>query len=247
MDLTDLNPFAKDPYDTGRYTMDAPMDRRRLDDMQQGVLSKPLNRPDGPRKVSGTAPYAAEMEAADLATGVLVRATIAKGRVTAMNEDAAMAMPGVLGVFHGGALLRNPAQGGADEAPVQPGDRVDYLGQPIALVVAETFEQARDAALRLSVSYETDDDAVFDPAAVETEKPRDQQLDQGDIDAAMRDAAASVDVTYTTPVQSSAPMEPHASLAQWDGDKLTQIRGGCGRREPQGSIIVPPSLLTRFR
>ena len=221
MDLADPNPSATDPYDTGHYKMDAPMERRRLDEMAQGVVSRPLNRPDGPRKVSGTALYAAEAEAADLVTGVLVRATIAKGRVLSVDEDAAMALPGVLGVFHGGKLLRNPAQGGADEAPVQPGDRVDYLGQPIALVVAETFEQARDAAIRLSVTYDADDDAAFDPSSVEAETPKGKQLDQGDIDAAMRDAAASVDVTYTTPVQSSAPMEPHASLAQWDGDKLT--------------------------
>ena len=221
MDLTDLNPFASDPYDTGHYKMDAPMERRRLDEMQQGVVSKPLNRPDGPQKVSGTAPYAAEVEAAGLATGVLVRATIPKGRVASVDDDGAMAMPGVLGVFHGGRLLRNPAQGGADEAPVQPDDRVDYFGQPIALVVAETFEQARDAALNLAITYDEDGDAVLDPSTAETEKPDGKQLDQNDIDAAIRDAAASVDVTYTTPVQSSAPMEPHASLAEWDGDDLT--------------------------
>ena len=224
MDLTDLNPFASDPYDTGHYRMDAPMERRRLDEMQQGIVSKPLNRPDGPQKVSGTAPYAAEVEAEGLVTGVLVRATISKGRVLSVDDDAARAMPGVLDVFHGGKLLRNPAQGGANEAPVQPESRVDYLGQPIALVVAETFEQARDAAQGLSVTYEEDGDAVFDPASAKTETPKAKQLDQGDIDAAMKDAAASVDVTYTTPVQSSAPMEPHAALAEWDGDDLI-LRG----------------------
>ncbi len=221
MNLTDLNPFSSDPFDTGHLKMDAPMERRRLDEMQQGVISRPLNRPDGPQKVSGTALYAAEAEAGNMATGVLVRATIPKGRVRAIDEDAAMAMPGVVGVFHGDRLLRNPAQGGADEAPVQPGDRVDYLGQPIALVVAETFEQARDAAHNLAVTYDEDGDAVFDPSSAPTEKPDGDQLDQGDIEAAMQAAAASVDVTYTTPVQSSAPMEPHASLAEWDGENLT--------------------------
>ena len=220
MDLSALNPFTEDPYDTGHLRMDEPT-ARRLDEMQQGVISKALNRPDGPAKVSGTALYAAEAEAANLATGVLVRSTISKGRVASVDEAAAMAMPGVLAVFHGGRLLRNPAQGGANEAPVQPDDRVDYLGQPIGLVVAETFEQARDAAINLHVTYEEDGDAVFDPSAVETEKPEAKQKDQGDLDAAVRDAAASVDVTYTTPVESSAAMEPHASLAEWDGERLT--------------------------
>ncbi|MDA8870811.1 xanthine dehydrogenase family protein molybdopterin-binding subunit [Rhizobiaceae bacterium] len=201
--------------------MDEPDSSRRLDEMQQGVISKPLNRPDGPLKVSGTATYAAEAQAANTATGVLVGATIPKGKVVSIDEDAAMAMPGVLGVFHGEKMLRNPAQGTANQAPIQPNGQIFYLGQPIALVVAETFEQARDAAARLSIDYASDTDAVFDPAKVETEKPDAKQIDQGDFDAAMRDAAATVDSLYTTPVQSSAPMEPHASVAQWDGDQLT--------------------------
>ena len=221
MDLQDLNPFSSDdPYETGHMKMDAPTERRRLDEMAQGALSIPRNRPEGPAKVSGTALYAGEATAEGLATGVLVRATIAKGRVTSVDEAAVRAMPGVLGVFHGGEMLRNPAQGGANESPVQPGDRVDYLGQPIAVVVAETFEQARDAAERLEVGYDADDDAVIDPARAEREAPKAKQIDQGDLDAAMRDAAATVDVRYTTPGESSAPMEPHASLAEWKEGKL---------------------------
>ena len=156
-----------------------------------------------------------------MATGVLVGATIAKGRIISVNKAAAMVMPGVLGVFYGGKLLRNPAQGTANKAPIQPDGAVSYVGQPVALVVAESFEQARDAAVNLAITYEEDGDAVFDPKTAETEKPDGKQVDQGDFDAAMRDAAATVDSRYTTPVQSSAPMEPHASVAQWDGDQLT--------------------------
>ena len=222
MDLQDLNPFSSDPYDTGHLKMDEPSERRRLDEMVQGVIHKPVNRPDGPAKVTGTALYSAEFEAQGLATGVLVRSTIAKGRIVSVDEDSIADIEGVLGVFHGEPLLRNPAQGGANEAPVQPGDRVDYLGQPIALVVAETFEIARDAALKLKVAYKEEAGAEFDPAtASEVDKPKKSQLDQGDIDVAMRDAYASVDATYTTPVESSAAMEPHASLAEWNEGKLT--------------------------
>ncbi|EFL88488.1 xanthine dehydrogenase family protein molybdopterin-binding subunit [Ahrensia sp. R2A130] len=222
MDLSNLNPFSSsDHRETGHLKMDKPDTSRRLDEMQQGVISKSLNRPDGPLKVSGTARYAAEAEADDMATGVLVGAIIPKGRVVSIDEDAAMKMPGVLGVFHGKKLLRNPAQGTANQAPIQPDGEVSYMGQPVALVVAESFEQARDAAITLAITYEEDDDGVFDPKIAEKEKPDGKQIDQGDFDAAMRDAAATVDSRYTTPVQSSAPMEPHASVAQWNGDQLT--------------------------
>ncbi len=221
MDLSSLNPFASDPYEDGHMKMDAPATDRRLDQMVQGVVGKAVNRPDGPLKVSGTATYAAEYTAANLATGVLVPASIAKGRVKAIDEAAALAMPGVLGVFSGEKFIRNPAQGGAGAAPVQPDGKVSYLGQPIALVVADTFEAARDAAMNLRVEYEDDGDGIFDPDQAEAERPRGKQTEQGDVDAAMKAAHATVDVRYTTPVQSSAPMEPHAGLAEWDGDKLT--------------------------
>ncbi|MEM7567119.1 MAG: molybdopterin cofactor-binding domain-containing protein, partial [Pseudomonadota bacterium] len=221
MELSDLNPFASDPYADGHHKMDAPATDHRLDAMVQGVLGKPINRPDGPLKVSGQAPYAAEYNPVGLATGVLVPATIAKGRVTHIDEASVAGIPGVLGVFSGDRFIRNPAQGGAGSAPVQPGNAVHYLGQPIALVVAETFEAARDAAMQLVVRYDEDTDAVFDASKADIERPKAKQIEQGDVDAAIASAHASVDATYTTPVQSSAPMEPHATVAEWDGDKLT--------------------------
>ena len=208
---------------TTHFKMDAPR-ARRLDETAQGVLGRPLDRPEGPLKVTGRAPYAAEPSRPGLATGVLVRATVAKGRVTGMDEAAVRAMPGVLAVLTGERFLRNPAQGGAGQAPVQGADRVHYFGQPIALVVAESFEQARHGARSLRIDYE-EEPAETDPeAASQVDRPKKGQMDQGDLDAAMAEAATSVDVVYTTPAQSSAPMEPHASLASWDGDRLT-LRG----------------------
>ena len=94
---TDHGPYrsdpASDPYDTGHVKMDAPTTRRRLDEMVQGVVSTPLNRPEGPLKVTGTALYAAEAEAADLATGVLVRATIAEGTLVGRRGRARRRCP----------------------------------------------------------------------------------------------------------------------------------------------------------
>ena len=195
-----------------------------LDETAQGVIGRPLDRPEGPLKVSGTATYAAEGAPAGLATGVLVRAAIAKGRVAGMDEASVRAMPGVLAVLSGERFLRNPAQGGAGEAPEQGSATVAYLGQPIALVVAESFEQARHAAQSLAVEYVEEQGDLDPEAASQVDHPKKSQLDQGDIEAAMAKAAASVDKVYTTPSQSSAPMEPHASIAEWDGDRLT-LRG----------------------
>lgn len=109
---------------------------RLLDETGQGVVGAPLDRPDGPKKVSGRAAYAADGLPANAAHGVLVRATIAQGRVVAIDEASVSGLPGVLGVFHGPRMIRNPAQGMAGAAPVQPGEEVHYHGQPIALVVA---------------------------------------------------------------------------------------------------------------
>lgn len=204
------------------WKMDGPDARHRLDAMPQGLTGQPLDRPEGRLKVSGTATYAHEYQIADCAHGVLVRATVAKGRVTAIDVDAAKAMPGVLGVFTGDRFLRNPAQGGANEAPEQGADDVAYFGQPIALVVAEGFEQARHAAQSLRIDYAAAGDADFDPQTAATvDTPNKNQFDQGDLDAAMANAEVAIDVTYTTPSQNSAAMEPHASIAQWDDDKLT--------------------------
>jgi xanthine dehydrogenase YagR molybdenum-binding subunit len=202
--------------------MDEPDERNRLDHMAQGVIGQPLDRPDGPAKVTGTATYAAEY-AIDCLEGVLVTATIAKGEVVRIDEAAALELPGVVAVIADPRMTTRAAQGGAGEAPQQDPRKVDYYGQPIALVVAETFEQARDASKRLSVEYREDHDAIFDPHAkdAEVEEQTSKSDVQGNLDKAMREALHAVDVTYTTEGHNSAPMEPHASIAEWDGEILT--------------------------
>jgi len=204
-----------------QLTMDKPQDDV-LGNMAQGVIGKGVARRDGPLKVTGTAPYAAEIGDGTEAVGVFVRATITKGKVTDIDKDSALALPGVLSVVTDERLLRNPAQGTANEAPAQGASDVAYFGQPIALVVAETFEQARHAAQTIKVSYDAETGAVTDMLSGKATRdlPDGNQFDQGDIDKAMKDAAFAVDATYTTPSQNSAAMEPHASIAKWDGDNL---------------------------
>jgi len=207
---------------TRSLILDAPDERNRLDAMAQGVIGKPLDRPDGPAKTTGTALYAAEYAVDGCLEGVLVTATITRGEVTVLGEKAVRDMPGVIAVICDERMTARAAQGRAGESPVREVRRVQYYGQPIALVVAETFEQARDAAKQLRVEYREDEGALVEQhsrdAPVETYG---NSVIQGNLDKAMSEAAHAVDVTYTTECHNSAPMEPHASIAQWDGEVLT--------------------------
>ncbi|GGE00476.1 xanthine dehydrogenase [Polymorphobacter glacialis] len=213
---------------TNTLTMDKPDVRNRLDAMAQGIIGAPLDRPEGPLKVVGTATYASEWQLPDMAYGVFARATVPAGKVASIDREAVLAMPGVLAIHDDPRMLVNPAQGGAGKKPLQDIREIHYFGQTVALVVAETFEQATAAAKALKVEYAAPDDAsVFDPessAATVEHGPDTQRVQTGDLDKAMADAAFSVDVTYTTAGHASAAMEPHASIASWQGDQLT-LRG----------------------
>ena len=206
---------------TLHFKQDKPETSNRLDGMKQGLLGEGVSRIDGLAKVTGTAPYAAEYPIENCAEGVLVTSTITRGEVVALDKAAALAMPGVIAVIDDPLLTTRAAQGTADEAPEQGPRKVDYWGQPIALVVAETFEQARDAAKQLQVDYREESGASLDPQAVDPEEQEDQTVRQGDLVHAMAEAEHSIDVTFTTKGHASAAMEPHASIAAWEGDKLT--------------------------
>ncbi|QXT39600.1 xanthine dehydrogenase family protein molybdopterin-binding subunit [Gymnodinialimonas ceratoperidinii] len=229
---------------TEQFKMDAPATERRLDDMAQGLVGAPLDRPEGPLKVTGTATYANEWQVDGMAHGVMVRAPGNSGRVVLSNRDAVVKMPGVLSVIQDDRLLRNPAQGTANEAPIQGPQHVAYLGQLIAVVVAESFEQARHAAQALDVTLENGEPVPVDPETAAVEPQEGQALDQGDLEAAMSAAENSVDVVYTTPSHSSSPMEPHASIATWEGDDLI-LRGSYqmlkyNRNELADSLGIHP-------
>ncbi|WP_343346726.1 xanthine dehydrogenase family protein molybdopterin-binding subunit [Sphingomicrobium sp. XHP0239] len=206
---------------SAHFKQDEPVDTNLLDTMKQGVIGKPLSRVEGLAKTTGTAPYAAEYPVDNVAEGVLVTATITHGEVTSIDENSIRDMPGVIGVVTHKDLTTRAAQGTAGEAPQQSPRTVCYWGQPIAVVVAETFEQARDAAKHLVVEYDVKEDAPIDPSKVELEEQDDESVDQGDLDTAMSSASHSVDLTIETEGHASAAMEPHAAIASWDGDKVT--------------------------
>ena len=217
--------------DTNSLTMDKPHPDSLLDSSVQGVIGKPLDRIDGPLKVSGSATYAAEYDIPDLAHGFLVRATIGAGKITAIDIDGAKAIPGVIDVITDyKTFLRNAQQGGETGAPAQGVEEIAYYGEIVAIVVAESYEAARDAAYRIDISYEARNGRYdFDAHKDEAEKPPEGTIPpyskQGDVDQAMADAAYTVDALFTTPSQNSAAMEPHASIAVWDEDGALTLYG----------------------
>jgi xanthine dehydrogenase YagR molybdenum-binding subunit len=199
---------------------DTPATQNPIDQLK--VIGKPFDRIDGPMKTTGQAPYAYEHHDAvrNMAYGYVIGAGIAKGRIASMDLRAARAAPGVVTVITAdsvgplGKARRNVAK-------LFAGPEVDHYHQAIAVVVAETFEQARDAAQQVRVEY-TEAHGTFDLAAARSsaEKVARGASAHGDFDGAFAVAPIKLDATYTTPDQTHAMMEPHASMAAWDGDQV---------------------------
>ena len=192
---------------------------------QLNVIGKPTDRIEGPLKTSGQAPYAYEQHEAvkNQAYGVVVGSAIAKGRITRIDLEAARAAPGVLTIVTA-ANAGKLGKGQYNAAHLLAGPQVQHYHQAVALVVAETFEQARAAAQLVNVEY-AQDKGQFDLASVRDQgvEPKDDLPDvkHGDFASAFAAAPVQFDQTYTTPDQSHAMMEPHATLAAWKGDHVT--------------------------
>jgi xanthine dehydrogenase YagR molybdenum-binding subunit len=193
------------------------------------VIGKPTDRIDGPLKTTGTARYAYEQHdvVPNQAYGHVVGAGIAKGRIASMDLTAARSAPGVLAIVtadDAGKL----GKGARNTASLLAGPLVEHYHQAVALVVAETFEQARAAASLIRITY-AKANGVFDLAAVRDNAPPAKpsgvggppDTAVGDFAPAFASAPVRLDATYTTPDQAHAMMEPHASMAAWEGDRLT--------------------------
>lgn len=192
---------------------------------QQKVIGKPTDRIDGPLKTTGRAPYAYEYhrEAPNQAYGVIVGSAIAKGRILSMQLNEAQAAPGVICVVT--AANAGPlGKGKYNTANLLGGPEIQHYHQAIALVVAESFEQARAAAQLVKVDYSRTD-GVFDLASTHRSgviaKEQMPDVVHGDFEGAFAAAPVQLDATYTTPDQSHAMMEPFASMSSWKGDRLT--------------------------
>ncbi|WP_066042016.1 xanthine dehydrogenase family protein molybdopterin-binding subunit [Herbiconiux solani] len=211
-----------------------------------GALGEPLPRLEGHAKVTGAARYAAEHTPSGTLYGWPVQATVGRGRIRSIDVEAAEAFPGVRLVITSANALRL-ADAGDGELLVLQSDRVAYRRQVVALVVAETAEEAREAAAALVVRYadeapdsllSTTQPALYAPEKVNAGFATDSE--QGYVDAALATAAHTVDVEYATPALFNNPMEPHATVARLVGDRLEVIDSS------QGTSAVKASLATLF-
>jgi xanthine dehydrogenase YagR molybdenum-binding subunit len=189
------------------------------------VVGQPLDRIDGPHKTTGTAHYAYEQHEAapNHAYGYIVASSIPKGRITGIDLTRARRAPGVLAIVTAQSAGKL-GKGKYNTAALLGGPMIEHYHQAVALVVAETFEQARAAAMLVKVDYARTAGAFDLSLAVPTAtKPEDEKADTavGDFAGAYAGAEVTFDGHYTTPDHSHAMMEPHASIASWTGDKLT--------------------------
>jgi xanthine dehydrogenase YagR molybdenum-binding subunit len=207
--------------------LDGVFDGELLDSAPHHMVGTGVDRIDGPLKVSGLATYTAEYQLDDLLYGWLVVSSVAKGTVVDLGDDEARAVPGVVDVITDERFIRHCQQPGQRGKPKHPNTEVIYAGQPLAIVVAESLEAAREAANLVKPVYHEEPALLqFDLRLDEAQRPPDSDtapafFEQGDFDGAMREAEIALDVVYTTPSQHAVAMEPHATIAQWEGDDLT--------------------------
>jgi xanthine dehydrogenase YagR molybdenum-binding subunit len=200
------------------------------------VLGQPLDRTDGLAKVMGKAKYSADHTEPKLAYAVLVTSSIARGKITSIDAGHVQSMPGILLVMTHLTAMRLPNGGVTDAAPpavrkltLLQDDQVRYSNEPVAVVVAETLERATDGARQLQsvIRYEAaEPNASFKAAKADAYEPkkmmgRQVNSQRGDVSAGLQQGSARLDQVYTTPFEHHNPMEPHATLARWDGPDLT--------------------------
>jgi xanthine dehydrogenase YagR molybdenum-binding subunit len=200
--------------------------------VSEAVTGKGIDRVDARLKVTGKATYAAEVPVANVAHAVVVCSRISKGRIASLDARAASSSPGVIAVL---SHLNAPKLPGAQKktGPIDrvlqllQDDQVVYGDQPIAVVVADTLERAQEGARLVAASVRYDEAkavAELDMPGGETYAPAkagpagEAASKRGDADAALSAAKVKIDATYTTPNQNHNPMEPHATIAVWQGD-----------------------------
>ncbi len=202
---------------------------------QHGLVGAPISRIDGPLKVQGRAKFAAEFPIDRMAYAALMFSTIAKGRIATLDTVEAEAAPGVVLVMtHRNAprmknmplFMSTPKSCGGDNLPIMQDDHIHWNGQPVAVVLAETQEQADHAKSLIHVTYDRETAVTAfaeakhqgtDPGMFQGEPLK---MAIGDAEAALAKAAASVDYRYDTPRHTHAAIEPHAATVAWNGDQL---------------------------
>jgi xanthine dehydrogenase YagR molybdenum-binding subunit len=210
-------------------------------------IGQPLTRRDGVLKVTGSARYAADNHPPGMLYAVLAVSSIARGRVTFLDVDAAKAHPGVVEVMtpaNKPKLAQDPDEKSNPfmfRLDLLQNDRVRYANQPIAVVIAETLEAATEGAVLLSPRYDIEPARVgldatetFVPPVVGPGHP--SVAHRGDVKAGLAAAAKRIDATYETAPQYHNAMEPHAIVAAWDGETLSVDTPSQGLAMAQGRL-----------
>ena len=210
------------------------------------VVGTAFDRKDGPAKLTGTANYASDFDSARMAYALLVQSTIAKGQIESIDTSRAESLPGVVLVMTHANAPKLPAEAqkanplGERALSLLQTNEVRYNGEPVAVVVADSPEVARAAAELLTVHYAADTPTLdFQSALASAYAPKELAHGKtdsawGDAKSALASAAVKIDRVYTTPMESHNPMEPHATLAVWNGDALTvhdSTQGVSGTRK----------------
>jgi xanthine dehydrogenase YagR molybdenum-binding subunit len=203
-----------------------------------------LRRVDGPEKVTGRARYVFEHVPGNVVYGALATSTIAKGRVASIDRSDVLERPDTVAVITAANAPELPGREDRDLAVLQSSD-VAYYGQIVAIVVATTLEAATAGAEDLVIRYDvadhdvelhTDHPRLYAPDHVNPSFPTDSVV--GDVDAALAAAPVSIDATYTTPQEHNNPMEPHATVAWWDGPVLTMYDSVQGTLRARAAIAA---------
>jgi xanthine dehydrogenase YagR molybdenum-binding subunit len=223
------------------------------------IIGNPTPRIDGPLKTTGGAEYAADFHFDRMAHAVPVCGSIASGRIAGLDTSGAEKMPGVLLVLHHGnigPLYRTvPGDDNATNSEVRSpfeDEVIRHWGQYVAVVIAETLEQATAAAAAVKVEYE-EEPAQLHVALGDYEGKRKSISKRGDPDAAFASAPVKVDQTYITPIETHNPIELHASVVVWDGDRVTLYetsQGVVNHRVVMAQVLGLPvenvRVVTRF-
>jgi xanthine dehydrogenase YagR molybdenum-binding subunit len=203
-------------------------------------IGQGINRIDGLLKVTGTATYATDYKLENTAYAVLFKSTIAAGTIKLIDTIDAEKSAGVLAVItHKNAPKLNE-KGGIRGGALLQSSSIEFFGQNIGLVVAETFEQARHAAALIKVAYDKTTPVVdFDKHAKDAVSPKDNMdAVRGDVETAYNNASHKLEAVYETPIEHHNPMEPHATIAFWEGEKLTLYNGSQIINGAQGAAAA---------
>ena len=198
------------------------------------IVGAPVDRVDGPAKVTGAARYPSDVYYPDLAHAALVQSAIAAGTISGIDAGQALAAPGVLAVI---THQNCPPLADAPATPLGPSPRVPlrdnrivHYCQHVAVVVADTPEQAVAAARLVAIDYQRAEPvlAIGNPGAPVVRNPR-LETERGDVTAALASAAVTYDETFTTPAEMNNPIGLFATVARWDGGRLWFTTAPSGR------------------